>query len=333
MKALVTGASGFVGAAVARALLDAGHAVRALVRPGSDRRNLADLTLETVVGDLLEPDTLAPAVADMDWVFHVAADYRLWVPDPERIYAVNVAGSRALVEAAARAGVKRLVYTSSVATLGLNAGGEPADEATPVALEDMIGHYKRSKYLAEAAVLEAADAGGLDTVIVNPSTPMGPGDHKPTPTGRIVLDAALGRMPAYVDTGLNVVHVDDVAAGHLLAANAGRPGRRYILGGDNLSLREILEEIAALTGGRPPRIRLPRAPLWPVAAVAEGVARLTGREPLLTIDGLRLAGKHMFFSSARARSELNYRPRPAAQAMRDAVNYYRRLNWLTDRPV
>ena len=256
MRALVTGASGFVGSAVARALCQAGWQVRALVRSGSDQRNLAPLPVQTVYGDITDSPSLDAALGECDALFHVAADYRLWTPDPQRLYQTNVEGTRKVLEAARRARIARIVYTSSVATVGLPADRSPGNEATPVAVADMIGHYKRSKFLAEEVVREFARA-GLPVVIVNPSTPIGPGDARPTPTGRLVIDAALGRMPAYVDTGLNIVHVDDVAAGHLRAFDRGRVGERYILGGENLTLREILAAISTLVGRQPPRVRLP----------------------------------------------------------------------------
>lgn len=330
MTTLVTGATGFVGAAVVRALLAAGEPVRVLARPTSPRDNLAGLAVEVVTGDLTRPKTLQSAVRGCRVVYHVAADYRLWVRRPAAMYAANVEGTRALLVAAGEAGVERIVYTSSVATLGLNADRTPADEATPVALADMIGHYKRSKYLAERAVDELA-AAGLPVVIVNPSTPVGPRDVKPTPTGRIVLDAARGRMPAYVDTGLNVVHVDDVAQGHLLAAARGRPGERYILAGENLALREILAIVCEQAGRRPPRVRLPRTPLLPLAWGAEQLARLTGAEPAFTVDGVRMAAKHMYYRHDKARDELGYAPRPARAALADAVAWFREQGRLAAR--
>lgn len=324
MTTLVTGASGFVGSAVARALLAAGEPVRALVRPGSARGLPADLPLEPAAGDLDDPTSLARALKGCSALFHVAADYRLWVPEPEAMYRTNVAGTRALMLAAAEAGVARIVYTSSVATLGLRADGRPADETTPATLADMIGHYKRSKYLAEEAVRELIDRHGLPAVIVNPSAPVGPHDARPTPTGRMVLEAARGRLPAYVDTGLNLVHVDDVAMGHLLAGEHGRTGERYILGGHDMTLGEILHLIARLTGRRPPRIRLPAGALLPVALVAETAARLLRRgEPLVTIDGVRMARKRMYFTSAKAERDLGYRARPAESALADAIAWYR----------
>ena len=319
--ALVTGATGFVGSAVARALLKAGHPVRVLVRANSDRGNLKGLGVEVVEGSLEDPASLATAVAGCRYLFHVAADYRLWVPDPASMFRVNVAGTRELMLAALDAGVERIVYTSSVATLGIVPGGV-ADEDTLSRVEEMIGPYKRSKFEAEAVVRELIAERGLPAVIVNPSTPIGPGDIKPTPTGRMIVEAARGRMPVFVDTGLNIVHVDDVAVGHLLAAKAGEIGRRYILGGENLSLGEILAEIARLTGRRPPKVRIPHGVLLPVAAVAEAVARRIGGEPFATIDGIRMAKKKMFFSSARAVAELEYAARPARQALADAVAWY-----------
>jgi dihydroflavonol-4-reductase len=319
---LVTGASGFVGAAVMRALLAQGRDVRVLLRPSSDRRNLAGLPVEIRTGALEDHASLLPALSDCGALFHVAADYRLWVRDPAAMYRANVEGTRALMQAALAAGVERVVYTSSVAVLGLVPEGS-ADETTPSTLEDMIGPYKRSKFLAEVAVRALVRERGLPVVIVNPSTPIGPGDVKPTPTGRMIVEAASGRMPAYVDTGLNLVHVDDVASGHLLAEAKGRIGERYILGGEDLSLAEILRRIAALTGRRPPKLALPIPAIWPIALVAEALGRLTGREPFVTLDGLRMARHKMFFSSAKAMRELGYAPRPAEQGLADAIAWFR----------
>jgi dihydroflavonol-4-reductase len=320
---LVTGASGFVGSAVARALLAAGHAVRVLVRPTSDPRNLRTLPVETRIGRLEDRASLVAAVTGCRALFHVAADYRLWVRDPAAMQRANVDGTRDLMIAALEAGVERVVYTSSVATLGLNADGRPADETTPVASADMIGPYKRSKFDAEAVVRTLIESRGLPAVIVNPSTPIGPRDVKPTPTGRIIVEAASGRMPGYVDTGLNLVHVDDVAAGHLAAFERGRVGERYILGGDNSSLAAMLGEIAALAGRAAPRLKLPLFAVYPVALVEETLARLTGREPFATFDGLRMAKKKMFFSSAKAERELLYRHRPARDGLADALAWFR----------
>ena len=332
MTTLVTGASGFVGSSVVKALLTRGEPVRVLIRARSDCRNLRDLPVETMVGDLEQPSTLRRVVAGCRALYHVAADYRLWAPRPGAMYRVNVDGTRALLRAAADAGVERIVYTSSVATLGLDPGG-PADETTPVGIDDMIGHYKRSKYLAEQAVHELIEREGVAAVIVNPSAPIGPGDVRPTPTGRVVLDAARGRIPAYVDTGLNVVHVDDVAAGHLLAFERGAVGERYILGGQNLSLGEILALIALFAGRRPPRLCLPAGLILPIAYLSEIAARICRlREPLLTVDGLRMARKRMHYTSAKAERELGYCSRPAAEAVRDALAWYRHNGYLANFP-
>ena len=320
---LVTGASGFVGSAVVRRLLAAGRAVRVLLRPTSDRANVAGLDVDIRLGSLEDPASMQAALEGCGALFHVAADYRLWVRDPAAMHRANVDGTRALMEAALAVGVERVVYTSSVATLGLIADGAPADENTPSTLTDMVGPYKRSKFLAEEAVRALVHEKDLPAIIVNPSTPIGRRDVKPTPTGRLILEAAAGRMPAYVDTGLNLVHVDDVADGHLLAEARGTIGERYILGGENLALAEILRRIARLVGRKPPRIKLPIAPLWPVAMVAEGVGRVTGREPFITLDGLRMARKKMFFSSEKARRALGYMPRPADAALADAVAWFR----------
>lgn len=320
---LVTGATGFVGSAVARALARRGHALRLLARAGSDRRNLAGLDAEVVEGDLLRPETLAPAVGGCRYVVHVAADYRIWVPDPDRMLAANVEGTRALMRAALDAGVERVVYCSSVAALGLTKDGSPADEATPAHEDTIVGIYKKSKYRAEQAVLGMGRDERLPVVVVNPSTPIGPRDIKPTPTGRMIADAASGRMPAYVDTGLNVVHVDDVGEGHALALERGRIGEKYILGGEDMTLAEILGIVAGLTGRRPPRLRLPHGAVWPVAVASELIARGFGVEPMVTRDHLRMARKMMFFSSAKAMRELGYRPRPAREAIADAVAWFR----------
>jgi dihydroflavonol-4-reductase len=325
---LVTGANGFVGAAVVRAILHRGEAARALVREGSNLENLRGLDIELVRGDITNADSLRRACRGCSTVFHVAADYRLWAPDPELMFATNVGGSVNVVESAAHESVERLVYTSSVAVLGINADRSPADESTPVTVDDMIGPYKRSKFEAEVAVLQKAQLVEMPTVVVNPSTPIGPGDIKPTPTGRIVIEAATGRMPAYVDTGLNVVHVDDVAEGHLLARDKGRPGERYVLGGTDLELREILELVAAACGTAPPRIRLPRAAIYPVAWVSELLARFSGHEPRVTLDGLRMSAKHMYFSSAKAHDELGYTWRAPDFAIRDALEWFRDHGYL-----
>lgn len=322
MTALVTGATGFIGSAVARALLARGETVRVLARKGGDRRNLHGLDIEIVEGDLRDPDARTRATAGIASLYHVAADYRLWVPDPAAMYATNVDATTDLLRRAADAGAKRMVYTSSVATLGIPKDGSIADETTPVDLAEMIGPYKRSKYMGEDAV-KALAAQGLPIVIVNPSAPVGPRDVKPTPTGRTVIEAAAGRMPAFVDTGLNIVHVDDVAAGHLLAHDKGVVGERYVLGGEDMTLEQILVRIAAITGGRAPKIKLPVAAILPIAHAAEIFARLFGNEPFVTVDGVKLAKKRMFFSSAKAMRQLGYTARPADEALRDAIAWFR----------
>ena len=329
MKILITGASGFVGSGVLRKLLGEGHHVRALVRPSSDRSNLEGTGAEVVTGDLNDRSSLDPAVDGCEALFHVAADYRLWVPRPEAIYSANVEGTRNIMLAAAEKGVKRIVYTSSVATLGLTKDGSPADETTPAIIDDMIGHYKRSKFLAEAEVLRMVEQEGLPAVIVNPSTPIGARDIKPTPTGRMILEAAAGNMPAYVDTGLNVVHVDDVAMGHLLAFERGRIGERYILGARNMTLKKILTQLASITGRPRPRVRLPHNMVLPMAYVAEAWGRLTRRSELfLTVDGIRMAKKRMFFSSEKARRDLGFVTRPVKEALQDAVKWFKENGYL-----
>ena len=323
MTALVTGANGFLGSAVVRALLADGSAVRALVRAGSDRRNLDGLDVEVAAGDLTDRDSLRRAASGCRSVFHVAADYRLWVADPKPMYRSNVDGSVNVLEAAAAAGAERLVYTSSVAVLGINEDRTPADEDTPVTVEDMVGHYKRSKFLAEQAVRKRGAEIEFPVVTVNPSTPIGPRDVKPTPTGRILLDAAAGRMPAFVDTGLNLVHVDDVAAGHLAAAKLGVPGERYILGGDDFTLERILRVVAEHVGRRASTIRLPHWSVYPLAVAAEALATLTKREPRVTLDGVRMSTKHMYFSSRKAQRELKYRWRDPKLGVAEAVDWFK----------
>lgn len=321
---LVTGASGFVGSAVLRRLLERGGAARALVRPESDRRNLDGLAVEVVDGDLTDPATLKGALRGCEGLFHVAADYRLWAPDPTPLFKTNIEGTRAIMLAAAECGVGRIVYTSSVATLGLLPAGAPADEETPVGFADMIGAYKKSKFLAESEVSELVRAEGLPAVIVNPSTPVGPRDVKPTPTGRMIVEAAAGRMPAYVDTGLNIAHVDDVAEGHLLAYERGEAGERYLLGGDNMTLAEILRAVARITGRRSPLVRIPHGVVLPIAYLAEAWSRLSGgTEPFATVDGVKMARKKMFFSHRKAEKALGYRSRPAEEALADAVKWFR----------
>jgi dihydroflavonol-4-reductase len=324
---LLTGASGFVGSAVARRLRAAGFPVRALVRTTSPVAHLSDLGLDFVTGDLRDAASVRQAMVGIRYLFHVAADYRLWARNPDELTQTNVAGTRLLMQEAMRAGVERVVYTSSVATLAARTDGVSADETMPLTEDKAIGVYKRSKVAAERAV-EALIAEGLPAVIVNPSTPIGPRDVKPTPTGRIIVEAASGRMPAFVDTGLNMVHVDDVAAGHFAAFERGRIGERYVLGGQNATLADILATVAGAVGRRPPRIRIPRQALMPFAHVTEAVARVTGREPMLTRDGLRMSKNKMFFSSAKAEAELGYRARPYRAGITDAIEWFRRAGYL-----
>jgi len=323
MPTLVTGGTGFVGSAVVRALLARGEAVRCLARPDGDRRNLAGLDVEIADGDLTDPASLKAAARGVDALYHVAADYRLWIPDPAAMEAANVQGSLNVIRAALDGGARRVVYTSSVAVLKPNDDGTPANEDTPTTEADMIGAYKGSKFRAEQAVRLLVEAEGAPVVIVNPSTPVGPRDIKPTPTGRVIVEAASGRMPAYVDTGLNIAHVDDVAAGHLLAFDRGAVGERYILGGEDMTLADILTGVARLMDRRPPRVSLPHGLILPFAHVAEAVARVTGQEPFATVDGLRMARKRMYFSSAKAERDLGYRARPAGDAIADAVAWFR----------
>jgi len=319
----ITGATGFVGAAVARVLLDKGHRLRALARPNNDRRNLEGLDVEIVEGDLGKPETYHAALQGCQALFHVAADYRIWVPDPAAMHRINVDGTHALMEAAASVGVERIIYTSSVATLGLNKDGAPSHEDTPVTFANMIGTYKRSKFLAEQEVHRLIRHHHLPAIIVNPSTPIGPRDIKPTPTGRIIVDAMKGRIPAYVDTGLNIAHVDDVAMGHWLAFERGKIGERYILGGENLGLGDILAIIAGIAGRPAPKIKLPREVIIPIAYIMEALARMTQKEPFVTVDALRMAKKKMFFSAGKAERELGYKARPAQAAIADAITWFR----------
>jgi dihydroflavonol-4-reductase len=327
---LVTGGTGFVGANVVRELLREGAAVRVLARPGSDRRALAGLPVEVVEGDLTRPATLGPAVAGVRLIFHVAADYRLWTTDPAALYRANVDGTRAILERAGEAGVERVVYTSTVGALGIPADGSPGTEDTPVSLADMVGPYKRSKFLAEQVALEMARR-GLPVVIVNPSAPVGPWDVKPTPTGQMIVDFLAGRMFASLDTGLNIVHVRDVARGHLLAAERGRVGERYILGHANLSLGEIFRRLAALTGRRPPRLRIPYALAWLAAAGFEAAARVRGRPPRVSLTAVRMARKRMYFSPAKAVRELGLPQTDVDQALADAVQWFSEHGYV--RPV
>jgi dihydroflavonol-4-reductase len=321
-RILVTGASGFVGSAVLRALGERGLALRALARATSPRTNFAGVDCEIVEGDMTDPQAMNRALEGVRHLFHVAADYRLWAPDPSDILRANIEGTRTVMEAALAQGVERIVYTSSVATLRAGDAAHSVDESSPLDEGQGVGVYKQSKVSAERLVERLVAERGLQAVIVNPSTPIGPRDVKPTPTGRIVIEAAAGRIPAFVDTGLNLVHVDDVAKGHVLAMDKGEIGERYILGGQNASLRDLLSAIAALTGRRPPTISLPRAPLYPLAWAAEAVARVTGKAPFVTRDALRMAAHHMFFTSAKAERELGYSARPYQEALADALAWF-----------
>jgi dihydroflavonol-4-reductase len=302
--------------------------VRALLRSKSPRAQLAGLDLDFCEGDLRDRASLERAASGVRYVFHVAADYRLWARDARELFAANVDGTRNLMEEAMRAGVERVVYTSSVATLGLRADGAAADESVPLRAEQGIGAYKRSKIAAERLVESMIAERGLAAVIVNPSTPVGPRDVRPTPTGRIVVEAAKGRIPAFVDTGLNLVHVDDVANGHLAALRRGRIGERYILGGQNVSFSQLLADVAQLVGRRPPRIRLPWWAPIPVALASEAVANLTGREPFVTLTGVYMARHRMFFASTKAEQALAYRARPYARGLEDAVRWFRDNGYL-----
>jgi len=323
---LVTGASGFVGSAVARKLVERGHKVRVLVRKSSVRANVTGFDCEIAEGEMRDPASLAGAMKDVRYLFHVAADYRLWARDPGEIVENNREGTRNVMQAARDAKVERIVYTSSVATLKPKAGRD-ATEQDRATVETAIGHYKKSKVAAERVVEEMV-AAGLPAVLVSPSTPIGPRDIKPTPTGRIIVEAASGRMPAYLDTGLNLVHVDDVADGHLLALDKGRIGETYILGGQNATLAQMLFAIAQLVGRKPPRWQLPRGPLYTLAYAAEAVARITGREPFLTVDALDMSKHHMFFASTKAETELGYHARPYAEALADALQWFREAGYV-----
>jgi dihydroflavonol-4-reductase len=321
-RALVTGANGFVGAHVARALLQSGREVRAMARGGSDMRALDGVECERVIADLRDPDSLERAVAGCDEVFHVAADYRLWAPDEAPMYAANVEGTRNIIAASLRAGVNRMVYTSTVGALGVEADGVGRED-TPVSISEMIGPYKRSKFLAERAALDAARA-GAPIVIVNPSTPIGPLDYKPTPTGRIIVDFLNRRIPAYIDTGLNLVCVEDVARGHLLAAERGTAGEKYILGGENLTLKQMLARLGRIAGLSAPTIRVPWIAACAFALAGEAIARaITHRAPRASLVEVRMARKKMFFDSGKARAELGYTSAPVDEGLARAVKFFR----------
>jgi dihydroflavonol-4-reductase len=323
MKIFVTGATGFVGSHVAEALHAAGAQMRILTRQTSRTHHLDRLHADLVNGDLRQPEPLRSAVADCDAVVHVAADYRLWVRDPDAMYAANVAGTHALLRMAREAGVRRFVYTSSVATMGFRSDGTIADENSPVSLADMIGHYKRSKFLAEQEAIQAAKD-GQQVVILNPTTPIGANDAKPTPTGRIIVDFLNRKFPAYVDTGLNFVDVKAVAAAHVAALERGTPGERYILGGENLTLKQFLDRMAAMTGLPSPTMRVPHFVAMAFAHFDEAfTGKLRGREPRATVEAVRMGKKKMFASSARAERDLGYQPLPVDGALKAAIDWFR----------
>src|SRR2546422_5892204 len=322
MKALVTGSTGFVGAAVTRCLLERGVDVRVLVRRDSDLRNLEGLKVEQAYGDLRDVASLRQALAGCRHLYHVAAHYALWAPDPQIFYDINVTGTRNLMEAARDVGIERIVYCSTIGAIGLPPGGGLGTEETPVSLEQMAGHYKRSKYLAEQEVLKLAKA-GLPVVIVNPRAPVGTGDVKPTPTGQVIVDYIKGRMPAYIETGMNIVDVDDVAAGHLLAMQKGRIGERYILGNKNLMLREVFEILSRLTGVKAPSIKLPRLAILPLAYANQWIANLTGHPPRIPLEGVKMAKYKMHYDCSKAISELGIPQTPPEVALEKAVKWFR----------
>ena len=331
MTILVTGATGFVGSHVTRQIVNAGHTVRVLVRSSSNLKLLEGLFVERVEGDLRDPTSLDRAMQGVRRVFHLAADYRLWTRNPEEIYQSNVEGTRLLLEAARRARVERVVYTSTVATIAVPThDGALPNEKTCATIEQMIGHYKRSKFLAEQEAVKAASA-DVPVVIVNPTAPVGPGDWKPTPTGRIILDFLNGKMPAYVDTGLNVVAVEDVAAGHLVAAEHGRVRERYILGGRNMTLKEILDALAKIAGRPAPRVKMPHAVALAAGYADQWFSRLTGREPQIPVEGVKMSRHRMFVESDKAERELGYRPSSVEAALERAVRWYEENGYVHGR--
>lgn len=327
MKTFVTGSTGFIGASIVRELLRDGREVRVLVRPGSDTANLAGLDVEIHRGDLRDSASLASGLKGCDVLYHAAADYRLWTRTPQEMYRINVDGTVAIMEAALKNGLSKVVYTSSVGTLGNPGDGTPGDEDTPVSLADMVGDYKKSKFLAEREA-EKFIARGLPLVIVNPSTPVGPLDIKPTPTGKIIVDFLKRKMPAYLDTGLNIIAVEDCARGHILAEQKGEIGRKYVLGNTNLTLRDIFNLLEEITGLSAPRVRLPYAPILMAAYVNEAIAKVTGREPLIPLAGVQMAAKFMYFDSSRAVNELGLPQTPVRDALERAVEWFRGHNYL-----
>jgi dihydroflavonol-4-reductase len=332
-RVLITGASGFIGSAVVRAFLNAGFPVRAFVRPSSPRTNLAGLPIEIAEGDITNGPSVAAALKDVQFLIHTAADYRLWARHPSEIFTANVTGTKTVLEAALNSGVEKIVYTSSVCTLAKADDEQAADETHCLPPEQAFNGYKKSKTLAEEMVRDLIGSAGLPAVIVNPSAPIGPRDIKPTPTGRIILESAAGRMPAYVDTGLNLVHVDDVAAGHVLALEAGIAGERYILGGQNIRLKDMLAEVARQTGRRPPRVRLPVQVVFPFAVASEAFAWVAGGTPFATRDGLKMARDFMYFKDTKARKELGYTSRPYEEGVSDAIAWFRSQGMLPQKTV
>jgi dihydroflavonol-4-reductase len=323
MLAFVTGATGFLGSHVARVLAEQGADLRLLVRPTSNLHNLQGLKAETATGDLRDAASLEKAMSGCNTLFHVAADYRLWVRDPAEMYRSNVGGTRAVLEAARKNGVRRVVYTSSVATMGFTSNGHPADEESPVSLADMIGHYKRSKFMAEQIALEAG-RGGMHVITVNPTTPVGEQDVKPTPTGRIIVDFLKRKFPAYVETGLNLVDATECARGHIAALERGRPGERYILGGENLTLKQILDKLGAITGLPSPKLKLPYVFAFAAGVVDEAITgKIRKREPRATVDTVRMGKKKMFASSEKAERELGWKIVPVQDALRRAAEWFR----------
>ena len=328
MKAFVTGATGFVGSHVARLLAEQGADLRVLVRPTSKLNNIKDLRAEHATGDLRNPESLKHAMSDCDYVFHVAADYRLWAPDPREMYESNVEGTRAIIQAAQGSGIKRVIYCSSVATMGFNDNAIPVKESDPVTIADMIGHYKRSKFMAEQVALQAG-SNGANVVVVNPTTPIGESDIKPTPTGRIILDFLKRKFPAYVDTGLNLADVHEVARGHILAMERAKPGERYILGGENLTLKQLLDKLASLTGLPSPTTKVPHAVAYGFAYFDEFfTGRLLGKEPRATREAVKMGRKKMFASSDKAVRELAYKIVPVEPALKRAIDWFRTNNYV-----
>ncbi len=322
-SAFLTGGTGFVGASLARLLLQKGIAVKALARKGSDRRNLEGLNVEIVEGGLLDRDAIEKGVAGCRYVFHVAADYRIWVPNPADMYRANVDGTELMIRAAAKAGAEKIVHCSSVAAIKVPDDHTPVDETSEYSsVDEVVGVYKKSKFLADILARKIAKEEGLPVVIVNPAAPIGPRDIKPTPTGRIVVDFLNGKMPSYIDTGMNIVHVDDVAMGHWLAATKGRVGERYILGGENLTLKGVLDELAAVTGRAAPRFKTPYAVAYAFGAVDTAIAKLRGVEPLAPLDAIKMARHYMWFSSQKAKRELGYESRAARLALKDAADWF-----------